>query len=627
MKKKIFNFYWLLLLPLVLGAQYEPESLYLTNPDTAKALVKEVADFHHKAKDPAGGYFSFLLEDGTPMDQQPGGWPNYEYKSFCSISRLAYAFNRAFMLTGDTSYLYDARHALKFLYEKGYDTINEGWFFTYNMDADTSWGAPWAADNKWTFQQQYALVGLISMVEATGGKKNWYEEAGGLTDAEWFERGIDLLYNEVWDDHQDYFGYYENANNDWTGKTGKGFTGTIDGINTHAALAALMKPVPRYLDRFHELSDIARDRLVGSMDASGVMVGFPEIFDSQWNIITSDNNVSIGHMLKTAWCLGRAAIVFHDATYGAAAEKILDQVWEKDHADHDDLWDHVNGGPFDGGDWSTGKVTTRIKNHWVLEQGFTGPMINYFNTTDPDKRNNYLQMADQSLDFFEKHSVDKVHGCSWLDVSQDGSSITNMVKADNFKAGFHDAELGYYAYLYSNIYYYHDPVDLHYFFEARPEAWSVTLNPLAIGDDSLKITDVSLNGQEFTAFDTDLRMLNLAAGQGGVFRVRFNPNIQSTTIGENFLSADLVLRVYPNPFTEIINMELNLPERERVTVSLMDLSGRSVALLYAGHKEAGHHSFSWYPAGQLNLSGGIYLLNIQAGNQQIVRKLVYQMTK
>jgi uncharacterized protein YyaL (SSP411 family) len=85
-------------------------------------------------------------------------------KALCGQSRIAYAFVRAFMLTGDEQYLEQAHYALKFLYDHGW---NEGWYFV--TDAQGNHISHWGHDSWWSFQQHYALVGVTAMVEATGG--------------------------------------------------------------------------------------------------------------------------------------------------------------------------------------------------------------------------------------------------------------------------------------------------------------------------------------------------------------------------------------------------------------------------------------------------------------------------
>lgn len=620
--KKLYIF---LFLSLSVSAycQYEIKSKYLTEPLVAKEFVVEVADFYRAVKDDNGGYYTFINRDGSPAAGQ-NPWPGYNRKSLCSISRVAYAFNKAFMVSGDISYLQDARHALKLLYAKGWDETNRGWYFTYNVDDDKAYGPYWNEDNKWTFQQEYALVGIISTVEATGGEVDWDDEGSALSDLEWFQRGENILTDEVWDTRSDYLGYYEEATRAWGNKSGKGFTGTIDGINTHAAIATLMWPDnENYSERFKDLSDIARDRLAGNMDVADVNAGFPEQFDADWNIDYDKTETGIGHMIKTAWCLGRAAIVFEDNSYAESARKILDHVMESGSSTHDDLYDHVNGGPFELINWNSGEVIGTNKNHWVLEQGLTGGLINYYLATNQEQRDRYLKLADESIDFFETYLVDKQYGTSFLSSSSDGSRIVNGNKGDDFKAGFHDAELGYYSYLYGQAYLHNQPFELYYYFQPKTYPQSFSLKPLAIADSDLYISKVTLDGENYNDFYPNERQLQIDQGVGGVFKVEFTPRNISTALSKTFQNA-IDAQSYPNPASSFVNVRFGVQASSSVIISVFDLTGRSLLQFNLGEKHSGSHEF------RINLSDinwlqqGVYVVQVKTDSEVGSTKVVYK---
>lgn len=260
------------------------------------------------------------------------------------------------------------------------------------------------------------------------------------------------------------------------------------------------------------------DRLTASMDDPRVKLGFAEEYTNDWRINAASTVHSVGHIIKTAWCLGRVYQIQPDPRYKAAARRLLRVVWDQG------LYDREYGGPYSSFDWAKGMVTDRQKDYWMLEQGFTGGIVNYFLADNDEDRQFYLRMADESLDFFQRYLVDKEYGEIYSQTSPDGGTVTNPAKGDPFKACYHSQELGYYIYLYGNLFYRNKPVTLYYKFAPERSARDIRLTPLAVRDDKLSIVEVSLNGKPFMAFEGARRTLHLDANQGGIFRVTFAGN-------------------------------------------------------------------------------------------------------
>ncbi|BDD01206.1 AGE family epimerase/isomerase [Persicobacter psychrovividus] len=608
MKKHLLIFLWLIV--AVPAWSQSVNSQFLKFPEQNIDFVKGVADFHISLEDPSGGYFTFADLDGVPLPDQSGGWEGYEYKSLCAISRSAYAFARAFQLTGDIVYLQHARRALNFLYEKGWDRQHDGWYFTYDETNQTAFGAPWAKDEKWIFQQEYATVGIMAMMEALGGTP--YLSDGQSIEADWMNLALDNLDDHWWDDRADYLGFYEKATSRNSAQNGKGFTGTIDGINTHAALLANISQEPQDVMRFRDLSDISRDRLAGALDLAEVKAGFPEVFSNNWEIDQSKDHSGVGHVLKTAWCLGRAAVFFKDPSYQKAAEKLLDHVWESNQPTHEDLYDHTYGAPFSDVNWKTGKRKDQTKNHWVLEQGLTGGLMNYYSTTDETKRLIYLQIADESMDFFEKNMLTS-HGVSYANVTQDGALPVGDLLADAFKAGFHDAELGYMTYLYAHTYLHARAFDLYYHFNGKTTK-QVRLAPLIVKDEGLSIESVSYNGADYTAFNSKDMTVDLNENIDGIFKVTFKPNERPLDPQQPLASA--VKESY-QVFPSVFESELNIQGRGIVSAVLLDAAGRTIQR-FPLMPDLEHQQLEVQPC-----TSGLYLLKlIDEQQQQSVHRLI-----
>ena len=131
-------------------ADYTVKSDYLNNPKKNIDLVVQNAEFWKNARDDVnGGFYSYVDEKGFPTYPEEDWWFteqcgvvfDYHLKSVVGQSTLAYAFSRAFMLTGNLTYLEHAQHALDFMYEYGWDDENDGWFFTFDQAGNLITGA------------------------------------------------------------------------------------------------------------------------------------------------------------------------------------------------------------------------------------------------------------------------------------------------------------------------------------------------------------------------------------------------------------------------------------------------------------------------------------------------------
>jgi mannose/cellobiose epimerase-like protein (N-acyl-D-glucosamine 2-epimerase family) len=479
---------------------YLPTSPYILNPETAIDFIRGIAAFRMKARDNRnGGFYTDINRQGYSTSSN--------IKALCGQSRIAYAFTRAFMVTGDEQYLEYAHHALKFLYDHGW---NNGWYFV--TDSAGGYINHWGHDNWWSFQQHYALVGITAMVEVTGGKINWND--GSQSDHTWLMRGINSNYTRLWDANPATKGYFNYANRAWTSKWDKGFTPTVDGVTTHGELMALMFDSLNHKQRLVELADNIVDYMVAALPSTGA--GFPELFNDDWTIDYSNSNMDIGHGYKTAWVLQRAYLCNPSHTeYLTGAQALMQNLW--DHG----CYDTVYGAPYSYLNWQTGAVTSTNKDFWMTEQGLTSGLISYYTATTQAQRDMYMRVADGSINFFMNRIIDPVYGEAYSVVNRDGSSVVDASKGGLFTAGYHSTELGYYTYLYSSLYYHKTPVQLYYYYPAESGERTFKLTPIAIEDNLLKILDVTLNGVAYTDFNRDNRTIHLPAGTGGKFRVTF----------------------------------------------------------------------------------------------------------
>lgn len=96
-------------------------------------------------------------------------------------------------------------------------------------------------------------------------------------------------------------------------------------------------------------------------------------------------------------------------------------------------------------------------------------------------------------------------------------------------------------------------------------------------------------------------------------------HISNTTVGvSNIINNISILRAYPNPFNESINLNYTLGESSPVTYTVIDQIGNRVFFKNAGILTKGKNSFTidTKSLNNVSLSDGIYYLTITAGKTQ-----------
>jgi len=80
-----------------------------------------------------------------------------------------------------------------------------------------------------------------------------------------------------------------------------------------------------------------------------------------------------------------------------------------------------------------------------------------------------------------------------------------------------------------------------------------------------------------------------------------------------------LLQNYPNPFNPGTRISFDLPKESRVQIKVYDMLGKEIALILDEVKPAGKHNIAFDGT---NISSGIYLYRMEAGNQVLSRKMV-----
>ena len=257
------------------------------------------------------------------------------------------------------------------------------------------------------------------------------------------------------------------------------------------------------------------DKFVSHMDDADVLFGFPEEYESDWSVRYDKPNVSVGHLLKSAWVLAEMFRIDPNPEYQAASERIIDEVLDYTVAGNE-AYDHVNGGVYTLFKWATGARVDSSKRWYMQEYGLNAGMSTWFNGGD----DRYLQMADDTVDFFATHHVDDEFGGVYHSTTETGEPLDTR-KGHRTKAMYHSAEIAYYAYLYGKLFYHEDEVTLYYQFDTKSEDYDVTLTPLAMPEGCLEIDEVEVDGEEYDEYDEESRTITVEEGVGGIFKVTF----------------------------------------------------------------------------------------------------------
>ena len=588
MKKFFFLF---LLISSIYNAQYLVQSKYLQNPDLAIPYVDSCANFWLKAWDKSlGGFYTNVAKNGDILYS----WGSN--KDMLTQSRNAYGLVRAFMLTGNEEYLTYANNALQFMYQHSWDKNYGGWINSLNISGNPTN----ANENKTAFYQHYALLGISAYFEATRDS----------TTFNWLLKGYQNNEIKLWDNSSNNFGYYDYSNYNWTFHNNKSFNATVDAITTHLLYLFLMTHDEIYKQKLISIATNIKAHLINSMPYQ--KIGFAEKYNSNWQILQNETLTIMGHVLKTSWCLARMYQLVDSSDYLTNAELLFYHVISKGY-------DHKFGGPYKDYNRITGLMEMwgnpdTAKAWWQMEQAVVAGLQLYNLTQNDD----YLKVADETLDFFMKYFVDHVYGEVYENRTRQGKATWGEHKGNGAKAAYHSIELGYYNYIYGNLFIHNRPITLYYLIEPKNFDRTLNLTPLAISDHKLKITSVNIDGNEFTDFhDCNI---NLSSGIGGKFEVTFEMN--ATHLAENYIHNNLdFLQIsnYPNPFNSSTNIQYFIPKYGHLQIDIYNSLGEILFNLENSNKNSGIYQIHFNAN---SLSSGIYFCKIQFEKSQKIHKIL-----
>ncbi len=172
--------------------------------------------------------------------------------------------------------------------------------------------------------------------------------------------------------------------------------------------------------------------------------------------------------------------------------------------------------------------------------------------------------------------------------------------------------------------------------------WTITINPfdsdvLYVGND-LGVYISEDAGQSWNEYNDNLppyyvmdmhyhpmdSTLRIATLGRGVWKTKSIPTFETNVSQlENELSS---IKVFPNPFSSSANINVDLKQAKSIKMSILNILGQEVKLLFNGYISQGEHQFNWDGRNQSGnkLPSGIYFVNLKIGNYKITKQIVLQ---
>jgi flagellar hook assembly protein FlgD len=93
---------------------------------------------------------------------------------------------------------------------------------------------------------------------------------------------------------------------------------------------------------------------------------------------------------------------------------------------------------------------------------------------------------------------------------------------------------------------------------------------------------------------------------------------------ENQGKSDDMVAASPNPFDESTSIDFKLQSSKSARIEVLDMDGRSIALLFEGISDAGKHQINWPGTDNTGnpVKNGIYFVKLTSGNDIKLIKVV-----
>lgn len=422
-----------------------------------KQALTEMVPFWEQTIDrEKSGFHTFVMNDGSVIRNR-GKFPRM-------ISRIAYGYSVAYLLSGDEHYLELARFALDWLYKNGWDYKHGGWLVFRDRNNYTD-----KFFQKNMFDETYGNLGPVM----------YYFATHDTVSLSYVKKTHDLIQAKVWDPLNG--GYFAEVSPEWyrTVST-KSFNSQMDTCTAYLIYYALATGELKLRDDFLKIADVSREKMV---NPSTGFVG--ETFTDDWK--PAENTLWVGHNLKTAWVFTRAYHLSGDMKYLESAERIarvqMNLNWDSRYWGWKFHFNALKPSIVDGG-----------KDWWTQTEG-NFLMLNLYRLTG---NRAYLDNFMKCAWFWDTYMVDHENLECFNATSPDGKE-SGRRKAYEYKAMYHSMEHALFNYLYLSFYVKKTDADLYFNLSSGRDGERHYVK--IVEDKTVRIKKVEMNGRSWTRFD------------------------------------------------------------------------------------------------------------------------------
>lgn len=446
-----------------------------------------------------------------------------------TISRLVYGMASAYLLTGKDEYLEIAEKGTAYLREhmRFVDNDEDVVYWYHGIRVTGSGEHPLFASE---FDDDYRAVPMYEQIYALAGPVQTFRITGDRrirSDVEATMRLFERFYADPAEG-----GYFSHIDPillrpDTVSLGANALRKNWNSVGDHA---------PAYLINYFLATADPRAAAMLEATQDAVVAHFPaadspfvqERFHADWSPDHEQgwqrDRAVVGHNLKIAWNLTRAAAQWPKPGYAGLAERIARTMPEMGA-------DRQRGGWYDVVERIArpGEQRRRFAWHdrkawWQQEQAILAYLVLYGAGGDPG----FLAEARSAQFFYNAYFLDHDEGGVYFNATADGLPYllgTERLKGSHSMSMYHSTELCYLAAVYNNLLIFGKPLTLHF----KPEPAALPERTLRVSPDLLpagrvRIGAVTVDGREHTDYEAGELTVRLPDVSGRVkVRVRLDP--------------------------------------------------------------------------------------------------------
>ena len=434
-----------------------------------------------------------------------------------TISRMIYGMASAFMLTGEDIFLETAEKGVEYLkkHMRFYD-VDENvvyWYHGIDIDGDkekkiftSEFGDDYDAIPM--YEQIYALAGPIQTYRVNG-------DPSILRDAELtidlFERFFKDKKGEGYYSHIDPVLLSPDSPSLGPNRMRKNWNSVGDHAPAYLINLYLATEEKKYKDFLEYTADTITTHFPDYENSPFVNERFMDDWSHDLTWGWQQDRAVVGHNLKIAWNLMRINSICPKESYEEFAQHIAEVMPQVGLDVQRGGWYDVMERRLHGNQEYYRFAWHDRKAWWQQEQAILAYEILY----GIYGKEEYLKYARESAAFYNTYFLDHEDGAVYFNVLANGLPYllgTERKKGSHSMSAYHSVELAYLAATYTNLMNTKKPLTLYF----KPQVNGFKDNILRVQPDilpmgSVKLTQVWIDGKEWTKFDADKLTVQLPA--------------------------------------------------------------------------------------------------------------------